>query len=141
MSDTFNTLENFVGNTPLVQLKRLPDAALARRGNVILAKLEGNNPAGSVKDRPALSMIVRAEARGDIKPGNIMVRQTGQAILTDFGIARLVQQQNATKLSHPSPSLLSNPLRRTNFGDIRSINKIVLGNIAAKVIDRLRNTI
>ncbi len=76
MPDTFNTLENFVGNTPLVQLKRLPDAALARRGNVILAKLEGNNPAGSVKDRPALSMIVRAEARGDIKPGNTLIEAT-----------------------------------------------------------------
>lgn len=76
MSDTFNTLENFVGNTPLVQLKRLPDVALARRGNVILAKLEGNNPAGSVKDRPALSMIVRAEARGDIKPGNTLIEAT-----------------------------------------------------------------
>jgi cysteine synthase B len=76
MPDTFNTLENFVGNTPLVQLKRLPDEALARRGNVIFAKLEGNNPAGSVKDRPALSMIVRAEARGDIKPGNTLIEAT-----------------------------------------------------------------
>ena len=76
MPDTFNTLENFVGNTPLVQLKRLPEEALARRGNVIFAKLEGNNPAGSVKDRPALSMIVRAEARGDIKPGNTLIEAT-----------------------------------------------------------------
>jgi cysteine synthase B len=76
MPDTFNTLENFVGNTPLVQLKRLPGEALARRGNVIFAKLEGNNPAGSVKDRPALSMIVRAEARGDIKPGNTLIEAT-----------------------------------------------------------------
>ena len=76
MPDTFNTLENFVGNTPLVQLKRLPDEALARRGNVIFAKLEGNNPAGSVKDRPALSMIVRAEARGDIKPGDTLIEAT-----------------------------------------------------------------
>jgi cysteine synthase B len=76
MPDTFNTLENFVGNTPLVQLKRLPDEDLARRGNVIFAKLEGNNPAGSVKDRPALSMIVRAEARGDIKPGNTLIEAT-----------------------------------------------------------------
>jgi cysteine synthase B len=76
MPDTFNTLENFVGNTPLVQLKRLPEEALARRGNVIFAKLEGNNPAGSVKDRPALSMIVRAEARGDIKPGDTLIEAT-----------------------------------------------------------------
>ncbi|MCK6407093.1 MAG: cysteine synthase CysM [Rhodocyclaceae bacterium] len=70
------TLENFVGNTPLVRLQRLPGAAIDARGNVILAKLEGNNPAGSVKDRPALSMIQRAEARGDIKPGDTLIEAT-----------------------------------------------------------------
>jgi cysteine synthase B len=69
-------LEDFVGNTPLVRLKRLPSADNERRGNVILAKLEGNNPAGSVKDRPALSMILRAEARGEIKPGDTLVEAT-----------------------------------------------------------------
>jgi len=69
-------LEDFVGNTPLVRLKRLPGAENARRGNVILAKLEGNNPAGSVKDRPALSMILRAEKRGDIKPGDTLIEAT-----------------------------------------------------------------
>lgn len=68
----YPTLENFVGNTPLVQLKRIPGAT----SNVILAKLEGNNPAGSVKDRPALNMIVRAEARGDIKPGDTLIEAT-----------------------------------------------------------------
>jgi cysteine synthase B len=62
-------LEDFVGNTPLVRLKRMN----AGQGNIILAKLEGNNPAGSVKDRPALSMIRRAEARGDIKPGDTLI--------------------------------------------------------------------
>ena len=70
------TLAEFVGNTPLVELQRLPGAAGAARGNVILAKLEGNNPAGSVKDRPALSMIMRAEARGDIKPGDTLIEAT-----------------------------------------------------------------
>ena len=69
-------LEDFVGNTPLVRLKRLPGADNDRRGNVILAKLEGNNPAGSVKDRPALSMILRAEKRGDIKPGDTLIEAT-----------------------------------------------------------------
>ena len=54
----YKTLQDFVGNTPLVRLVRIPGAANEQRGNVILAKLEGNNPAGSVKDRPALSMIV-----------------------------------------------------------------------------------
>jgi cysteine synthase B len=66
------TLEDFVGNTPLVQLKRLP----GKTSNVILAKLEGNNPAGSVKDRPALSMIKRAQERGDIKPGDTLIEPT-----------------------------------------------------------------
>jgi S-sulfo-L-cysteine synthase (O-acetyl-L-serine-dependent) len=66
------TLEDFVGNTPLVRLQRLPGAT----ANVILAKLEGNNPAGSVKDRPALSMIRYAEARGEIKPGDTLIEAT-----------------------------------------------------------------
>ena len=68
----YRTLEDFVGDTPLVRLKRLP----GKTSNVILAKLEGNNPAGSVKDRPALSMIVRAEKRGDIKPGDTLIEAT-----------------------------------------------------------------
>ena len=72
----YRTLEDYVGNTPLVLLKRIPGAEAARRNNVILAKLEGNNPAGSVKDRPALSMILRAEARGDIKPGDTLIEAT-----------------------------------------------------------------
>ncbi|HQC80884.1 MAG TPA: cysteine synthase CysM [Accumulibacter sp.] len=70
------TLENHVGDTPLVRLQRLPGAAVVARGNVILAKLEGNNPAGSVKDRPALSMISRAEQRGDIAPGDTLIEAT-----------------------------------------------------------------
>jgi cysteine synthase B len=70
------TLEGTVGGTPLVVLKRLPGAAGAARGNRILAKLEGNNPAGSVKDRPALSMISRAEQRGDIRPGATLIEAT-----------------------------------------------------------------
>jgi cysteine synthase B len=72
----YRTLENSVGDTPLVRLKRLPGAACDARGNVILAKLEGNNPAGSVKDRPALSMIVHAEQRGDIQPGDTLIEAT-----------------------------------------------------------------
>jgi cysteine synthase B len=66
------TLEDFVGNTPLVRLQRLP----GKTGNTLLAKLEGNNPAGSVKDRPALSMIRHAEARGEIKPGDTLIEAT-----------------------------------------------------------------
>ena len=65
----YPTVEDVIGNTPLVRLVRLPGADSERRGNVVLAKLEGNNPAGSVKDRPAISMIRRAEERGEIRPG------------------------------------------------------------------------
>ena len=70
------TLEDFVGNTPLVRLKRIPGARNDACHNLILAKLEGNNPAGSGKDRPALSMILRAEARGQIKPGDTLIEAT-----------------------------------------------------------------
>ncbi|MBV6448991.1 cysteine synthase CysM [Nitrosomonas sp.] len=68
----YKTIENFVGNTPLVRLKRLP----GKTQNIILAKLEGNNPAGSVKDRPALSMISHAQKRGEIKPGDTLIEAT-----------------------------------------------------------------
>jgi cysteine synthase B len=70
------SIEDTVGNTPLVQLRRIPGPANRKRGNVVLAKLEGNNPAGSVKDRPALSMVVRAERRGTIKPGDTLIEAT-----------------------------------------------------------------
>ena len=73
---SYRTLEEFVGNTPLVRLLRLPGEGNAQRNNVIVAKLEGNNPAGSVKDRPALSMIRKAEQRGDIKPGDTLIEAT-----------------------------------------------------------------
>ncbi len=69
---TFPTIESFVGNTPLVRLQRLPGTT----SNTILVKLEGNNPAGSVKDRPALSMIKHAEERGEIKPGDCLIEAT-----------------------------------------------------------------
>src|SRR5210317_2172385 len=68
----YPTIEACIGNTPLVRLQRLPGST----SNTILAKLEGTNPAGSVKDRPALSMIAQAEARGDIKPGDTLIEAT-----------------------------------------------------------------
>ncbi len=69
------TIEDHIGNTPLVRLQRL-DAGGDRSGNIILAKLEGNNPAGSVKDRPAISMVRRAEERGSIKKGDVLIEPT-----------------------------------------------------------------
>jgi cysteine synthase B len=76
MEPRYKTLEDAIGRTPLVRLVRLPGAECQQRGNVILGKLEGNNPAGSVKDRPAMSMIRRAEERGDIKPGDTLIEAT-----------------------------------------------------------------
>lgn len=72
MEQQFPTIESFIGNTPLVRLQRIPGDTT----NTILAKLEGNNPAGSVKDRPAISMIQQAESRGDIKPGDTLIEAT-----------------------------------------------------------------
>jgi len=74
--NTYPTIAETVGNTPLVRLQRIPGAENTRRDNVILAKLEGNNPAGSVKDRAAWSMIQRAQARGDIQPGDTLIEAT-----------------------------------------------------------------
>jgi cysteine synthase B len=72
----YPTLDEVIGKTPLVRLQRLAAGDCAARGNVILGKLEGNNPAGSVKDRPALSMIARAQERGDIQPGDTLIEAT-----------------------------------------------------------------
>ena len=73
---TYPTIEDTIGHTPLVALQRIGTQDNAARGNVILGKLEGNNPAGSVKDRPAVSMIRRAEERGEIKPGDTLIEAT-----------------------------------------------------------------
>jgi cysteine synthase B len=70
------TIEDFIGDTPLVRLQRLPGAENAKNKNIILAKLEGDNPAGSVKDRPAMSMIRGAEKRRQIKPGDTLIEPT-----------------------------------------------------------------
>lgn len=72
----YQTLEDVIGGTPLVRLQRLPGPEIAQRNNVILGKLEGNNPAGSVKDRPAINMIRRAEERGEIRPGDTLIEAT-----------------------------------------------------------------
>jgi cysteine synthase B len=76
MKARYKTIEEFVGETPLVRLQRIPGKENERSGNVVLCKLEGNNPAGSVKDRPAVSMIAHAEKRGTIKPGDTLIEAT-----------------------------------------------------------------
>lgn len=76
VAHAYPTIDACIGRTPLVRLQRLPGAENTRRRNVILGKLEGNNPAGSVKDRPALAMIAGAEARGEIRPGDTLIEAT-----------------------------------------------------------------
>lgn len=76
MGMKYASIESVIGNTPLVALQRIGVAGNAQRGNVIVGKLEGNNPAGSVKDRPALSMIQRAQERGEIRPGDTLIEAT-----------------------------------------------------------------
>jgi cysteine synthase B len=73
---SYMTISQTVGNTPLVRLQRIPGPDIIARGNIVLGKLEGNNPAGSVKDRPALSMIMRAQERGEIQPGDTLIEAT-----------------------------------------------------------------
>src|ERR1019366_10626465 len=72
----YKTIEDFIGNTPLVRLQRVPQALGIPDTTIVLAKLEGNNPAGSVKDRPALCMILEAESRGEIRPGDTLIEAT-----------------------------------------------------------------
>ncbi|MEK9964675.1 MAG: pyridoxal-phosphate dependent enzyme, partial [Betaproteobacteria bacterium] len=102
----YKCLDDLVGNTPLVRLKRL----CGKTSNVVLAKLEGNNPAGSVKDRPALSMIVRAEASGRIKPGDTLIEATSG----NTGIAlAMVAAMRGYKMILVMPENLSIERRQT----------------------------
>ncbi|SDM57923.1 cysteine synthase [Franzmannia pantelleriensis] len=96
----FPTLEDVVGNTPLVRLKRIA----AGRNNTLLAKLEGNNPAGSVKDRPALSMIQQAEARGEINPGDTLIEATSGNTGIALAMAAAIKGYNMTLIMPESAS-------------------------------------
>lgn len=88
----FPTIESYIGNTPLVRLQRLPGI----EGNTVLLKLEGNNPAGSVKDRPAMSMICEAEARGDISPGDTLIEATSGNTGIALAMAAAIKGYNMT---------------------------------------------
>ena len=93
-----DTLETFAANTPLVRLQRLP----VGNGNTLLGKLEGNNPAGSVKDRPALGMIAGAEARGEIAPGDLLIEATSGNTGIALAAAAAVGGHR-TRLAVPAP--------------------------------------
>ncbi len=97
----FPTIESFIGDTPLVRLQRLPGAT----SNVVLAKLEGDNPAGSVKDRPALSMIQHAEARGEIKPGDRLIEATSGNTGIALAMAAAIKSYRMTLIMPENMSL------------------------------------
>ena len=109
------TIEHYVGNTPLVRLQRLAQG----RNNQLLAKLEGNNPAGSVKDRPALSMIQRAEARGDIKPGDRLLEATSGNTGIALAMAAAIKGYHLTLIMPEHMSIERRQVMRAYGADIR----------------------
>ena len=109
----YPTIEDAIGKTPLVALQRMAQADSAARGNVILGKLEGNNPAGSVKDRPALSMIQRAEERGDIRPGDTLIEATSGN--TGIALAMICAAHPCQELKHSGAMLARQILSRLHF--------------------------
>ena len=128
----YPTIEDFVGKTPLVRLQRLP----GKTSNTILVKLEGNNPAGSVKDRPALSMISHAEARGDIRPGDTLIGIAKQFAIDVDDLARDNELDPADKLR--KGALLWLMVKKTvlhrwrDSGQARSLREARLKRNAAK---------
>ncbi|MBQ0755518.1 MAG: pyridoxal-phosphate dependent enzyme, partial [Amphritea sp.] len=111
MSVQFPTIEDYVGNTPLVRLQRLS----VGRGNTVLCKLEGNNPAGSVKDRPAMSMIQLAEQRGLIKPGDTLIEATSGNTGIALAMAAAIKGYNM-KLIMPDNSSEERKTSMTAYG-------------------------
>lgn len=115
----FPTIEQFVGKTPLVRLQRMgPD-----NGSVILVKLEGNNPAGSVKDRPALSMIQQAEARGEIKPGDTLIEATSGNTGIALALAAAIKGYRMILLMPENMSMERRAVMKAYGAEIISISK------------------
>ena len=110
---SYLTISQTVGNTPLVRLQRIPAAENDSKKNLILGKLEGNNPAGSVKDRPALSMILRAQERGEIKPGDTLILRHDQNHL-------IAQHRSSHRQSNASIAAgsLNESVTRFNFATL-----------------------
>jgi len=144
---TFSTIEAYIGNTPLVRLQRLVDG----EKNTLLVKLEGNNPAGSVKDRPAMSMIQRAEARGDIKPGDSLIEatsgNTGIALAMAAAIKgypiTLIMPDNATEERKASMAAYGAELilvsREESMEGARDLAKQMQAEGRGKVLDQFAN--
>lgn len=131
----FPTLEDSVGNTPLVRLKRLA----AGLSSTVLAKLEGNNPAGSVKDRPALSMITRAEARGDIKPGDTLIEATSGNTGIALAMATAMRGYRMILVMPENQSLERRQTMRAYGADLVLVPKSGGMEMARDVAERMRD--
>lgn len=131
----YKTLDDFVGNTPLVRLKRIP----GNTSNVILAKLEGNNPAGSVKDRPALSMIRRAEERGSIKPGDTLIEATSGNTGIALAMAAAMRGYNLILVMPDNQSVERRQTMRAFGAELILTPKEGSMELARDTAERLRN--
>jgi cysteine synthase B len=131
----YKTLDDFVGNTPLVRLKRIP----GNTSNIILAKLEGNNPAGSVKDRPALSMIRRAEERGSIKPGDTLIEATSGNTGIALAMAAAMRGYNLILVMPDNQSIERRQTMRAFGAELMLTPKEGSMELARDTAERLRN--
>ena len=131
----YKTLDDFVGNTPLVRLKRIP----GNTSNVLLAKLEGNNPAGSVKDRPALSMIRRAEERGSIKPGDTLIEATSGNTGIALAMAAAMRGYNLILVMPDNQSIERRQTMRAFGAELILTPKEGSMELARDTAERLRN--
>ncbi len=131
----YKTLDDFVGNTPLVRLKRIP----GNTSNVILAKLEGNNPAGSVKDRPALSMIRRAEERGSIKLGDTLIEATSGNTGIALAMAAAMRGYNLILVMPDNQSIERRQTMRAFGAELILTPKAGSMELARDTAEKLRN--
>jgi len=131
----YKILDDYVGNTPLVRLKRIP----GNTSNVILAKLEGNNPAGSVKDRPALSMIRRAEERGSIKPGDTLIEATSGNTGIALAMAAAMRGYNLILVMPDNQSVERRQTMRAFGAELILTPKEGSMELARDTAERLRN--
>ncbi|WP_303902681.1 cysteine synthase CysM [Thiohalomonas denitrificans] len=131
----YATIESLVGNTPLVKLQRLPTGS---NGNTILVKLEGNNPAGSVKDRPALSMIRHAEERGDIRPGDTLIEATSGNTGIALAMVAAVKGYRMLLLMPENMSIERRAVMKAYGADIVLVSKVEGMEGARDLADRMQ---
>ena len=148
----YSTIDRTIGNTPLVRLQRVPGADVHSRGTVILGKLEGNNPGGSVKDRPVLSMIRGAEARGEIRPGDRLIEATSGntgiamamiAAMTGYRMTlimpdNLSAERRASMRAYGAELILT-PAAQGGMEYARDLAKTMQANGEGRVLDQFAN--